>query len=144
MQAAASDPGHSAATGVILFDGVCNLCNGFVQWVIRRDPHGRFRFAALQSAAAQELVAGYPVRPADVETVLYVRDGQVYERSTAVLYIMKDIGGLWTLMYIFIIVPRFIRDGLYGWVARNRYRWRGKRDSCMIPTPELRARFIDG
>lgn len=143
MSAAAPATG-TADHGVILFDGVCNLCNGFVQWVIRRDPHGRFRFAALQSHAAQQLVAGHPVRPTDMETVLYVRDGRVRERSTAVLHIMKDIGGLWRLMFVFMVLPRFIRNGIYTWVARNRYKWRGKRESCMIPTPELRERFIDG
>ncbi len=130
--------------GTILFDGVCNLCNGFVQWVITRDPKAKFRFGALQSPAAQQLVAGQPVRPMDLGTVLYVRNGKVLERSTAVLYILKDLGGLWSLMYGFIIVPPFLRDGAYRWVARNRYKWFGQRESCMLPTPELRGRFIDG
>lgn len=126
----------------ILFDGVCNLCNGFVQWVIARDPNARFRFGALQSTAAQELVAGQAVRPMDLGTVLYVKDGRVLERSTAVLTILRDLGGLWSLFYGFIIVPPFIRDAVYRWVARNRYKWFGQRESCMLPTPELRSRFI--
>lgn len=129
--------------GTILFDGVCNLCNGFVQWIIARDPKAKFRFGALQSRAAQDLVAGQPVRPMDLGTVLYVRRGKVLERSSAVLHILKDLGGLWSLMYGFIIVPPFLRDAVYRWVARNRYKWFGQRESCMLPTPELRARFID-
>ncbi|MFT3885188.1 MAG: DCC1-like thiol-disulfide oxidoreductase family protein [Flavobacteriales bacterium] len=133
----------TAPAGTILFDGVCNLCNGFVQWVIARDSKVKFRFGALQSPVAQQLVAGQPVRPMDLGTVLYVRNGKVLERSTAVLHILKDLGGLWSLLYGFIIVPPFLRDAVYRWVARNRYKWFGQRESCMLPTPELRARFID-
>jgi predicted DCC family thiol-disulfide oxidoreductase YuxK len=88
-------------------------------------------------------VAGQPVRPLDLGTVLYVRNGKVLERSTAVLHILKDLGGPWGLLYGFIIVPPFLRDAVYRWVARNRYAWFGRRESCMLPTPELRARFID-
>lgn len=129
--------------GTILFDGVCNLCNGFVQWIIARDPEARFRFGTLQSAAAQELVKGVQAGPLDMGTVLYVTDGRVLERSTATLTILKDLGGAWGLLYAFIIVPRFIRDAVYRWVARNRYKWYGQRPSCMVPTPDLRSRFID-
>ena len=129
--------------GTILFDGVCNLCNGFVQWVIARDPEARFRFGTLQSAAAQELVKGVQAGPLDIRTVLYVTDGRVLGRSTATLTILKDLGGAWGLLYAFIIVPRFIRDAVYRWVARNRYKWYGQRPSCMVPTPDLRSRFID-
>ncbi|HNR56612.1 MAG TPA: thiol-disulfide oxidoreductase DCC family protein [Flavobacteriales bacterium] len=132
-----------APIGTILFDGVCNLCNGFVQWVITRDPKAKFQFGALQSAAAQDLVAGRDVRPMGLGTVLYVKNGRVLERSTAVLTILKDLGGPWSLLYGFIILPPFLRDGVYRWVARNRYKWFGQRESCMLPTPELRGRFID-
>ena len=129
--------------GTILFAGVCNLCNGFVQWIIARDPEARFRFGTLQSAAAQELVKGVQAGPLDIRTVLYVTDGRVLGRSTATLTILKDLGGPWSLLHLFIIVPRFIRDAVYRWVARNRYKWYGQRPSCMVPTPDLRSRFID-
>lgn len=134
----------SGEAGIVLFDGVCNLCNGFVQWLIHRDPTWKFRFGALQSLAAQDLMAGQQVRPMDLGTVLYVRNGKVLARSTAVLHILKDLGGSWSLMYGFIIVPPFLRDAVYRWVARNRYKWFGKRESCMVSTPAQRARFIGG
>jgi len=135
--------GKNEIRGIILFDGVCNLCNGFVQWIIARDPEARFHFGTLQSAAAQELLKGVQAGPLDMGTVLYVTDGRVLERSTATLTILKDLGGAWSLLYAFIIVPRILRDAVYRWVARNRYKWYGQRPSCMVPTPELRSRFID-
>jgi predicted DCC family thiol-disulfide oxidoreductase YuxK len=133
-----------AGEQVVLFDGVCNLCNGFVQFIIERDPKARFRFGALQSVEAQHLLRDSTVRPEDLSTVIYLRKGRVLTRSTAALYVLKDLGGSWSLCFVFIIVPPFIRNAVYGWVARNRYKWFGQRESCMLPTPELRARFLDG
>lgn len=129
---------------IVLFDGVCNLCNGFVRFIIERDTKARFRFGTLQSAEAMELLRGSPIDPADLATVVYVRDGRTLTRSTAALCILGDLGGAWALCWAFMAVPPFIRDGVYRWVARNRYRWFGKRDTCMVPTPELRSRFLDG
>jgi predicted DCC family thiol-disulfide oxidoreductase YuxK len=134
----------TAGEHVVLFDGVCNLCNGFVQFIIERDPKALFRFGALQSAEAADLLRESTVRPEDLSTVIYIRKGRVLTRSTAALYVLKDLGGPWSLCFVFIIVPPFIRNGVYGWVARNRYKWFGQRESCMLPTPELRARFLDG
>jgi predicted DCC family thiol-disulfide oxidoreductase YuxK len=128
----------------VLFDGVCNLCNGFVQFIIRNDERGRFQFGALQSAEAQQLLIGTELRPQELDTVIYLRKGKVLTRSTAALYILKEMGGAWSLMVVFLVVPRFIRDAVYRFVANNRYRWFGRRESCMLPTPELRARFLDG
>ena len=127
---------------IVLFDGICNLCNGFVQFIIKRDPHARFAFGALQSDEAKELLANTIVRPEELKTVVYLRNEKVLVRSTAALTIFKDLGGAWVLLYALVIVPANLRDLVYRWISRNRYRWFGQKDSCMIPTPELRARFL--
>jgi len=124
----------------ILFDGVCNLCNGFVQFVIARDPDGRFQFGPLQSAAAQRLLASAPPSPS--ESFVLIEDGRVFRRSTAALRILRRLRFPWPLAYVAILIPRPIRDAVYDLVARNRYRWFGRRDRCMVPTPEVRKRFL--
>ncbi|GAA3917420.1 thiol-disulfide oxidoreductase DCC family protein [Hymenobacter algoricola] len=128
----------------ILFDGVCNLCNGFVQFVIRHDAAGRFRFASLQSASGQALLAAHGITlPATgPETVLLVEGGQVYTHSTAVLRIARGLGGAWRLLYAGRLLPRAFRDALYRFVARHRYQWFGRQDACTLPTPELQQRFL--
>lgn len=129
----------------ILFDGVCNLCNGFVQFVIRHDPAGRFRFVALQSEAARALLAahGLPAAaPADPESVLLLSGGRLYSHSTAVLRVAYGLGGAWRLARLGEVLPRAWRDALYRFVARHRYRWFGRQESCMLPTPALKARFL--
>ena len=135
-----------SAPDTILFDGVCNLCNGFVQFVIRHDPSGHFRFAALQSEAAQALLAELGLDPAalprEPESVLLVSGGQLYSHSTAVLRIARRLGGIWQLAGLGWLLPERWRDGLYRFVARNRYRWFGRQESCMLPTPALKARFL--
>ena len=127
---------------ILLFDGVCNLCNGVVQFVIRHDPAGRFRFAALQSEAGQALLKQFSLPTSQFDSFVYVKDGQFYTESTAALLVARDLGGAWSLLWGLIVVPRFLRDAVYRLVARNRYRVFGKQDACMIPTPELRARFL--
>lgn len=129
---------------IVLFDGVCNLCNGFVQFIIRNDPKARFHFGALQSEEAQAILSGSRLDPAALDTVIYVRQGQVLTRSSAALAILRGLRFPWPLATAAFIVPRPLRDAVYRWVARNRYRWFGKRESCMLPTPELRSRFLDG
>jgi predicted DCC family thiol-disulfide oxidoreductase YuxK len=126
---------------VILFDGVCNLCNGFVQFVIKRDNVAYFSFAALQSDYAQQKLDADLVDK-NLSSVILMENGIVYTQSTAALRILKQMSGLYPLLYAFIIVPSFIRDAVYKWVARNRYKWFGKTEYCMVPTPELKARFI--
>ncbi len=125
---------------VLLFDGVCNLCNGFVQFVIQRDPAGRFQFAALQSDAARGLLRAAPQPLPD--SLVLVENGRVFMRSTAALRVARGLRFPWPLAYAFVAVPRPLRDWVYGIVARHRYRWFGRRDVCMVPTPELRARFL--
>ena len=128
---------------VILFDGVCNLCNGFVQFVITRDPTARFSFASLQSNAASTLLDRSRLAAPLPDSIVLVDGDRVFTKSTAALRIAKGLGFPWMLAYAGIAVPKPLRDAVYDRLARNRYRWFGKRDVCMIPTPELRRRFLD-
>lgn len=128
---------------LVLFDGVCNLCNGAVQFVIKRDRKQKFTFASLQSAVAKHYINQFQVTGPDLDSILLIKNGKIYDRSAAVLEIARELSGLWPLLYAFKIIPRVLRDTLYGWIAKNRYRLFGKKDHCLIPTPELKARFID-
>lgn len=136
----------SPAPDTILFDGVCNLCNGFVQFVIRHDAAGRFRFAALQSDAGQALLAAHNVAAASLaanpESVLLLSGGKLYSHSDAVLRIAQGLGRGWQLLAVGKLLPRAWRDAAYRFVARRRYRWFGRQESCLLPTPALRARFL--
>ena len=127
---------------VVLFDGVCNLCNSAVQFIIKRDKKNTFRFAALQSETGQKLLAQYGLPAKELNSFILIENDKAYNRSTGALRVLKKFKGLWPLLYGFIIVPKFIRDGVYDWVGRNRYKWFGKKEECMIPTPELKARFL--
>lgn len=130
-------------SAVVLFDGVCNLCNGAVNYIIDRDPSARFRFAALQSAQAAALLAPLGRVPeAEPQSFILVENGRVYERSSAALRVARKLPGAWKLFYAFVVVPTPIRDVVYRFIARNRYRWFGKAEACRMPTPELRARFL--
>lgn len=128
---------------MILFDGVCNLCNAFVDFVIARDPDARFRFASLQSDAARRLLSGMELGAARGDSVVLVERGQVFTQSEAALRIARRLGAPWRFAYPLVAVPRPIRDWAYQFVARNRYRWFGKREACRIPTPDLRRRFLE-
>lgn len=127
---------------VILFDGVCNLCNAFVKWIIRHDRKDRFVFASLQSANASILLKD-TLGLKDTKTIVLIENGKKYIRSTAALRILKGIGRQWSFFYVFILVPPFIRDILYELIAKNRYRWFGKNDTCMLPTGESQNKFLD-
>lgn len=128
---------------ILLFDGVCNLCNGAVQFILKRDAKGAFRFASLQSPVGQALLqfAGLPAE--HISTLVLFENGQAYVRSDAALRIARHLKGGWLLLYGFIAVPRPVRDVVYNWIARNRYRWFGKQESCMMPSPEWKGRFLD-
>lgn len=136
----------SPVPDTILFDGVCNLCHGFVQFVIRHDPAGRFRFAALQSDAGRTLLQAHGLAAAataaDPESVLLLSGGQLYSHSDAVLRTAQGLGGIWQLAAVGGLLPRAWRDALYRLVARHRYRWFGRQESCLLPTPALKARFL--
>lgn len=120
---------------------MCNFCNDAVNFVICRDAENRFKFAPLQSDIGLELRTKYNIGD-DVDSTVLIEDGNAFIKSSAALRIAKGLGGIWSLAYVFIIVPPIIRDFLYELFARNRYRIFGQRDSCMIPTPDIRARFL--
>lgn len=128
--------------GIILFDGVCNFCNASINFVIRHDPKGYFRFGPLQSDTARQLATTHHFEVDSMESFILVENGQVYTKSTAALKVVRRLPFPWKLGYAGMILPRFVRDAVYSWIARNRYRWFGKQDSCMVPTPEVRERFL--
>ncbi|MEZ4949206.1 MAG: thiol-disulfide oxidoreductase DCC family protein [Saprospiraceae bacterium] len=127
---------------VLLFDGVCNLCNSSVQFIIKHDPEGKFKFASLQSEYGQQMVKKFGLEKENLETVILIDGEKAYKKSTAALEVTRRLGGFWSIFYVFRIIPSFLRDGIYTWVANNRYKWFGKKDQCMIPSPELKNRFI--
>ncbi|RYD93325.1 MAG: thiol-disulfide oxidoreductase DCC family protein [Sphingobacteriales bacterium] len=131
------------AAPVILFDGECNYCDAVVNFVIRVDRKRRLRFAALQSKAGQALLQQYGLSQEEFNSFVFIEDGKAWNRSTAMLRVLRYLP--WWLQEARLgwLLPRPIRDAVYDWVARNRYRWFGKRDACMIPTPDVRARFLD-
>jgi predicted DCC family thiol-disulfide oxidoreductase YuxK len=127
---------------ILLFDGVCNLCNALVNFIIRRDYDAKIKFAALQTPAGQSLLRKFDLATVGMDTVVYVVGDKYYLRSAAVLHVLKELGGGWRLFYSFIIVPEFIRDSLYNLIARSRYKIFGKSDTCRVPTPETEKRFL--
>lgn len=128
---------------VILFDGVCNLCNGLVQFVIARDPAQHFRFASLQSEAARRCLADAGMTRDAPDSIILLDDGRLFTRSTAALRIARRLRFPWPCAFALVIVPRPVRDWVYDVVARNRYRWFGRRDACLVPTPALaEERFL--
>jgi len=127
---------------IILFDGVCNFCNGAVNFTIKRDKQKQIRFAALQSEAGRQLVQQYGLPADDMRSFLFIENSKVYNRSTAALKVCMYLKGLWPLCYGLIVIPAFIRNGIYDWIAKNRYKWFGERHECMVPTPDVRARFL--
>ncbi len=139
----------SPATTIVLFDGVCNLCSGWVQFLLRRDRRGRFRFATLQSTAGQALVQRFGAAAGELETLVVIEAGEAggpdraWVRGDAVLRLIRRLPLPWPLLSIGWLLPRPLRDALYRFVARRRYRWFGKRATCLVPTPELQSRFLD-
>jgi predicted DCC family thiol-disulfide oxidoreductase YuxK len=127
---------------VLFFDGVCNLCNASVQRVIKADPQAIFRFAALQSDTAKVLLADTPLRAADLKSVILWHRGKYYTQSDAILETARLLGGAWQLLYLFKVVPQWIRNPIYDWIARNRYRWFGQQATCMVPSSDLKNRFL--
>jgi predicted DCC family thiol-disulfide oxidoreductase YuxK len=127
---------------VVLFDGVCNLCNSSVNFLLDRDKNDHFRFGSLQSKEGEALLNEYSIDREDTESVILIENGKAFAYSTAALRIARGLGGIWSLGYVFIVIPKFIRDPLYKLIAKNRYRMFGKREMCRMPTPEERAKFI--
>lgn len=131
-----------AGKSVVLIDGVCHLCQGLVRFIVPRDPKGSFLFAPLQNELAREMMVANGLTPGQLNTVVVLEDGVCYTESAAVLRIARRLRFPWPVAYIFIIVPRSLRDALYRYVARNRYRWFGRDEQCLVPTPEIRRRFL--
>jgi predicted DCC family thiol-disulfide oxidoreductase YuxK len=127
---------------VILFDGVCNLCNSSVQYVIKHDARKIFRFAALQSDAGQAILKQYNLSSTDLNSFVLLQNNTVYTKSTAAFLVAKQLDGIVKVLYVFIIVPAFIRNAVYNIIAKNRYKWFGKQISCMMPTIDLQSRFL--
>jgi len=128
---------------LILFDGVCNLCNRSVNFIIRRDPEALFRFAPLQGKLAEQKLRELSYTRQGTKSIILIWNGRIYERSGAALRIAGHLKGPVKCLYVFLAVPGFIRDAVYDIIANNRYRWFGKSDSCMVPTPELAKRFLN-
>ncbi len=128
---------------VILFDGVCNLCNGAINFVIDKDTNNNFYFASLQSEFGQALLAHFDRNTSHFDSMIVYENGKIKTKSTAALRIAAGLSGGWKLFSIFKIVPAFLRNGIYNLVAKNRYKWFGQKNECRIPTPELKAKFIE-
>jgi predicted DCC family thiol-disulfide oxidoreductase YuxK len=127
---------------IILFDGVCNLCNGFVQFVIKRDPQAKLKFGTLQSNEAIELLLPHHINPEELNSVIFIVNNKVYTQSDAAIKIAQHLGSAWPLAASLLIIPKFIRNAVYRFIAKNRYRWFGKKMQCMVPSPDLKSRFL--
>lgn len=127
---------------LILFDGVCNFCDQTVQWIIRQDKKNQFFFTSLQSPVGQDVLSQFQLNTQDIDSVVYHRKGKVYVKSTAVLYILRDLAGWKSLLFGAIILPRIIRDFFYDQFAKRRYMLFGKKEECMLPTPDIRSKFL--
>ncbi|NPC93963.1 thiol-disulfide oxidoreductase DCC family protein [Bacillus sp. WMMC1349] len=127
---------------IILFDGVCNLCDRSVQFVIKHDPEGLFSFASLQSDIGQKLLKKYHLPVEHFDSLILIKAGQTYRKSTAVLHIVKSLPGLWRYLSLFLVIPRPLRDSVYSLIAKYRHKWFGKKDKCLIPDRDIKKRFL--
>lgn len=131
------------AKPVLFFDGVCNLCNESVQFIIKRDSRSKFHFSSLQSDYAKENLPKELTEDDNLQSLVLKTGEHIKTKSSAVLEVVRHLGGLWPMVYVFVIVPKPIRDFFYSWVARNRYKWFGRKNECMIPSAQLKSRFIE-
>ena len=127
---------------IIVFDGVCNLCESSVNFVIRRDERRNFKFARAQSQIGIDLQNQYDINVLDLETMVLIKDGVAYAKSDAAIEIAKNLDGLWKILSSIKVVPKTVRDWIYSKIAKNRYRWFGKKDSCMVPSMDIKSRFL--
>jgi len=134
---------HDPRQAILFFDGVCNLCNRFVNFVLDADSDAYFLLGALQSDEARPYLEAFGVNPEALDSVVLIENGRLYTHSTAALRVCRRLDAPWPLLYAFIVVPRPLRDRVYDVIAANRYEWFGKRDECRLPTPEVRARFLE-
>ncbi|SNS54357.1 Predicted thiol-disulfide oxidoreductase YuxK, DCC family [Belliella buryatensis] len=127
---------------LVLFDGVCNLCNNAVDFIIRKDKKNRFKVGALQDKQVKEILEDYTINSEYLDSLVLIDGDKVYYKSTAALLISKNLSGFWPMLYGFIIFPKILRDPIYDWIARNRYKWFGKKETCRLPTEEEKSKFI--
>lgn len=127
---------------IILFDGVCNLCNSSIDFILKRDKNDRFLVGALQEEAGKVLLEKFNVQTDYLDSLVLVENEKIYLRSTAALKIAKHLSGLWPLLSVLIVIPSFLRDPIYDWVGKNRYRWFGKKNTCRLPNSEEKAKFL--
>lgn len=128
---------------ILLFDGVCNLCSGSVQFVLKRNRQANIKFASIQSEFGQTLIEKSELSNDYLDSLVLLKNGRTFTKSDAALELTKDLSGFWKLGAVFLIIPKFIRDAIYNWVARNRYKWFGKKEVCWIPKSEWKHRFLD-
>lgn len=128
---------------IVVFDGQCLLCNGWVQFLLRHDRRGRFRFASIQGEAGGRMLADAGLRVEGLQTLLLVDGDRSWQHTDAILRVLHGLGWPWRLAWVAWLIPRPLRDGLYRWLARNRYRWFGRSAQCMVPDPQVAARFLD-
>lgn len=133
----------SVNTQIVIFDGICNFCNSSVNFIIARDPEGKFSFAPMQGEAAKMLMKQHGIDNPDLDTFLLIKNGKLYQRTDAALEIAKDLTGYWKYCRVFLMLPAPLRDIFYRLLAKNRYRIFGKREVCMVPTPDVRERFLN-
>lgn len=129
---------------IVMFDGVCNLCNDAVDFIIVRDKKDKFKFGALQDETSKEILEEFDVKEDYLDSIILIRKDKIYYKSRAALEISRNLSGLWPLAYALIVIPSFIRDPIYDWIAKNRYKWFGKRETCRFPSDEERAKFLEG
>ena len=128
---------------IVFFDGVCNFCNYWVNFAIKKDKKKKLRFAPLQGETAKNILPQYNISTTALSTVVFIDDGKVYTQSSAAFRICKHLDGGWKLFYGLMVIPKFIRDAVYNFIAKNRYRWFGKKESCMVPTADMKSRFLE-
>lgn len=127
---------------IVLFDGVCNLCNNAVDFTIRNDKKGYFKVAALQDQKTKTMLGDYKINSDYLDSIILIRGDRIFYKSRAALEIAKKLKGFWPLLYGFIIIPTVFRDPIYDWIARNRYKWFGKKETCRLPGPGEKERFL--
>ena len=130
------------SNSIILFDGVCNFCDASINFVIERDKKGKFKYASLQSEVGEKYLNKFGLNTQSYDSFILVEGDKYYTKSSAALRVTKDMTGLWPMLYAFMVIPKVMRDAVYSLIAKNRYKWFGKKDECMLPSPEVRARFL--
>lgn len=140
MEQTGREPGQKK---IVLFDGVCNLCSSSVQFILKRDKKNQFLFGSLQGKYGQDALQKFGLPQDEFNSFMLLEGGELYTKSSGALRMLKYLGGGWQLLYVFIIIPKFIRDAVYSVIAKNRYRWFGKKEECWLPTPEIKKKFLE-